>query len=186
MVKMRKLPSLKAWAAQNKVDIHVVNAYQKARRNWMNRVSEYARKTGGIKSKEIDADIRLLKPLYGQDFEQYIMYRESVIRARSAHATEYLDNRQDTYLRNILTRMSESPSLENDNIVSSFNQWLSSASRLEKSALIKELGGATLSPLGYEAVEVTDKRGRRKKEVQVIIDYDFSEVIQAFNTIVRK
>ena len=175
---MRKRPTLDQWANKYGVSMETVNAYMQARRRWMNRVTAYARKTGGIVSKEVPDDIRQIKPMYGTDFEGYLQYRASVISSRASKAFEYLDMRQDTYLNNLLVRMAESQQLEGDMTVEKFEQFLATASREQKAQLIKELGGASPAVLGYVVEPVSGGSGRKSK-YRINYDYDFAPVIAA-------
>lgn len=172
-VKMGRLETVAEWADKYGVSLETATAYQAARRNWMNRVSAYARKTGGPRSQEIPADIRMLRPQSGLDFDQYLQYRTSVIRERSSRATRYLDERVNTYFQNLLVRMSESPSLETSNAPAVFGEWLAKANRQEKARFLNLTGGGGLTLLGYVKDEA-DTNG-----YSVAWDYDFSPVLDA-------
>lgn len=153
----------------------------------MNRVSAFARKYGGVKSKEIPADVRTLSRMYGMNFEEYLEYRISEIRYRSAHATEYLLKRQDTYIATLMERMAKSPQMEGDKIVDKMNEWFKTATNQEKAQFIAEMDGAALEYLGYEEIEetYTTASGKlKKRKVRVdVLGYDFSPVIRAFRKV---
>lgn len=181
--KIERLPSLKEWAEREGVDIHVAEAYQRARKRWMQNVSRFAKKYGTVKSKEIPVDVRILHRGYGMDFEDYIGYRASEIAFRSRNAQEYLLRRQDKYLATLVERMGESPQMAGDKTVDEMSAWLNSASAREKGAFIAELGGAALEYLAYTELEeeYTTRSGAwKKRKVRVdVLDYDFSPVVTA-------
>lgn len=189
-LKMNKRPTLKAWAEKFGVDIHIAEQYQRARRNWQNRVSAFARKYGGIKSKEIPVDIRDLTPQYGLNFEEYIESRAVTIASRSAHAEQYLKQRQTTYLKNLAKEMErqDPDSLE----ASKLKEWLQSASTYDKAEIIEKMGGAGLTILGGSPTTM-QKRFKnltpqeRREEYQDFseqFEYDFSKAISAINEVI--
>ena len=189
-LKMNKRPTLKAWAEKFGVDIHIAEQYQRARRNWQNRVSAFARKYGGVKSKEIPVDIRDLTPQYGLNFEEYIESRALTIAGRAAHATQYLKARQDTYLVNLAKEMARQ---DPDSVeATKLQEWVKGASTYEKADLIGRMGGAGLTILGGSPTNMQKRfKGlspkERREEYQEFSDqfeYDFSKAQAAINEVI--
>lgn len=189
-LKMNKRPTLKAWAEKFGVDIHIAEKYQRARRNWQNRVSAFARKYGGIKSKEIPVDIRDLTPQYGLDFEAYIESRAATIASRAAHATQYLKARQDTYLVNLAKEMARQ---DPDSVeAAKLQEWVKGASTQEKADLIARMGGAGLTILGGSPTNMQKRfkglspkeRREEYQEFSYQFEYDFSKAQAAINEVI--
>ena len=190
-LKMNKRPTLKAWAEKFGIDIHIAEQYQRARRNWQNRVSAFARKYGGIKSKDIPVDVRDLTPQYGLNFEDYIESRAVTIANRSSQAEKYLKDRQTTYLKNLAKELErqDPDSVESEKL----NEWLRSASTYDKAELISKMGGAGLTILGGSPTamqkrfkKLSDKE--RMEEYQEFSDqfeYDLSKVQEAVNEVIK-
>lgn len=189
-LKMNKRPTLKAWAEKFGVDIHIAEQYQRARRNWQNRVSAFARKYGGIKSKEIPVDIRDLAPQYGLNFEEYIESRAVTIANRSTHAEQYLKQRQTTYLKNLAKEMERQ---DPDSVeAAKLKEWLQSASTYDKAELIEKMDGAGLTILGGSPTTMQKRfknlsQQERREEYQEFSDqfeYDFSKAQAAINEVI--
>ena len=176
-IPMKKRPSVKEWAKQFGVDIHIAEQYQKMRRRWMNRVTAFARKYGGTPSRDIPADVRDLRPMRGGDFEQYIESRAATIESRSAIASIWLKQKQDTYLSNIALMLSESPNHQDDIEIQAFGEWFNRATTAEKAQLIKAMGGS-----GVRLLITSGKLAGQDAEVS----YDFSVVISAIREVIMK
>ena len=170
-IPMKKRPSVKEWAKQFGVDIHIAEQYQKMRRRWINRVTAFARKYGGTPSRDIPADVRDLRPISGGDFEQYIESRAATIESRSAIASIYLKKRQDTYLSNIASALLESNDYADDLDIQDFAIWFNNATTAEKAELIAAIDANGGLKILYKSKQATSA----DPELQ----YDASGVIQA-------
>lgn len=170
-IPMKKRPTVKEWAKQFNVDIHVAEMYQRARRRWMNRLTAFARKYGGEKSTDIPADVRDLIPIRGGDFERFIESRAQTILSRSSVAFSYLKKRQNTYLSNIAQALLESNEYSDDVDVQRFAKWINSASTTEKAKLIEAIDANGGLKAVYKSKHATDEEPEFK--------YDASGVIRA-------
>ena len=170
-IPMKKRPSVKEWAEQFGVDIHIAEMYQRARRRLMNRFSAFARKYGGDKSTDIPPDVRDLRPVNWGDFEGYVESRAQTISNRASAAFKYLKKRQDTYLSNIITALTESNDYSDDVDIKRFSKWFKDASTADKARLIQAINANG----GLEIVYKSEQVDNEEPEVR----YDASGVIRA-------
>lgn len=170
-IPMKKRPTVKEWAKQFGVDIHIAEMYQRARRRWMNRLTAFARKYGGKKSADIPPDVRDLLPIRGGDFEQFIEAKAQTISNRSSVAFNYLKKRQGTYLSNIASALLESNDYSDDVDVQRFAKWIISASTAEKAKLIEVIDANGGLKAVYKSKQATDEEPELR--------YDASGVIKA-------
>lgn len=170
-IPMKKRPTVKEWAEQFGVDIHIAEMYQRARRRLMNRFSAFARKYGGDRSTDIPPDVRDLLPRTWGDFERYVEARAQTISNRASSAFQYLKKRQNAYLSNIITALTESNDYSDDVDIKRFSEWFNDASTSEKARLIQAIdanGGLNIIYKSKQAYE-------EEPEVR----YDASGVIRA-------
>ena len=170
-IPMKKRPTVKEWAEQFGVDIHIAEMYQRARRRLMNRFSAFARKYGGDRSSDIPPDVRDLLPRTWGDFERYVEARAQTISNRASSAFQYLKKRQNTYLSNIAQALLESNDYSDDIDVQRFAKWINSATTAEKAKLIKVIDANGGLKAVYKSKQATDEEPEFR--------YDASGVIKA-------
>lgn len=175
---MKKRPSVREWADKYGVDIHIAEQYQKMRRRWMNRVTAFARKYGGTPSRDIPLDVRDLRPIVGGNFEQYIESRSATIESRSAIASKYLKQRQDTYLSNIASALIESNDYSDDFDIQVFAKWIKKAGTAEKAKLIAAIDSNGGLKILYRSKQATDSEPELR--------YDAGGVINAIMEVIYK
>ena len=177
-VKMEKRPSIVEWAKRNNISKQVVDLYNKARRNFRNIATRYARKYGGEAPVNLGLpDVRTWSTSY-PNLEGFLESKALTQIDRNKRGTKLIEDANRRYLENILLAGDTS----NSNDAKEFDELreiLNRGDRAEIADLIAEIGTDALD-LAYKKTGSAGDRNSRKSQIDEI-DIDFTPLFDAIN-----